>query len=151
MEQEMAGVQKRYAERLAGLEADIETKEAGVRVYCEEHRERVFTGKKSVELALATVGFRETPYRVEKVRAKDSWEEIAGRLAGMRVAGDGEKGMEFLGENYVTYREPSVAKGRLLQDRVKIPGEVLKAVGIRFAFDEVFYIAPRSEMGRVAA
>jgi len=149
MEQEIAGVQRRYATRLAEMEGTIANTEAGVRVYCEEHRSQVFTGKKSVELGMATVGFRETPYRVEKLRAKDTWEEIAGRMAGMRIAGNEGKGMEFLGENYVTYREPALAKTRLLQDRVNIPGEVLKAAGIRFAFDEVFYIAARSLVGSV--
>jgi phage host-nuclease inhibitor protein Gam len=77
MEQEIAAVQRRYQERLSGLGREIQSKEAGVQFYCEQHREAEFTEKKSIDLTLATVGFRETPYRVEKARSKDTWEEIA--------------------------------------------------------------------------
>jgi len=145
MEQEIAAIQKGYQERLADLGREIQSKEAGVQLYCEQHRAAEFPGKKSIDLTLATVGFRETPYRVEKARSKDTWEEIAVRMAAMTtMGGDGET--LFAGENYVTYPEPSLAKAVLLQDRAKIPEDVLKAVGIRFAYDEIFYIAPKSEV-----
>jgi hypothetical protein len=55
----------------------------------------------------------------------------------------------FRGESYVTYPEPALAKGVLLQDRTKIPEDVLRAAGIRFAYDEVFYIAPKSQVAAV--
>ena len=145
MEQEIAAVQQRYQERLAGLGRDIQSKEAGVQLYCERHRRTEFTERKSIDLTLATVGFRETPYRVEKARSKDTWEEIAVRMAGISTA-DKEGRIMFAGDNYVTYSEPALAKAALLQDRARIPEDVLKAAGIRFSYDEVFYIAPKSQV-----
>jgi len=147
MEQEIAGVQQRYQERLAGLGREIQSKEAGVQLYCEQHRGTEFVEKKSMDLTLATVGFRETPYRVEKARSKDTWEEIAVRMAAIsKTDANGET--VFAGENYVTYSEPSLAKAVLLQDRTRIPEDVLKAAGIRFAYDEIFYITPKSDVAK---
>jgi phage host-nuclease inhibitor protein Gam len=150
MEQEIASVQKHYQERLAGLGREIQSKEAGVQLYCEQHRATEFTDKKSIDLTLATVGFRETPYRVEKARSKDTWEEIAVRMAAITTT-DGNGQTVFAGESYVTYSEPALAKAALLQDRARIPEDVLKAAGIRFAYDEIFYITPRSEVARATA
>ena len=147
MEQEIAAVQKRYQEGLAGLGREIQSKEAGVQLYCEQHRAMEFIEKKSIDLTLATVGFRETPYRVEKARSKDTWEEIAVRMAGITTT-DGDGQTVFAGENYVTYAEPALAKAMLLQDRTRIPEDVLRAAGIRFAYDEVFYITPKSEVAQ---
>jgi phage host-nuclease inhibitor protein Gam len=145
MEQEIAAVQKRYQERLSELGREIQSKEAGVQLYCEQHRATEFTEKKSIDLTLAIVGFRETPYRVEKARSKDTWEEIAVRMAAITTI-DGKGETVFAGEDYVTYSEPALAKAVLLQDRAKIPEDVLKAAGIRFAYDEIFYITPKSEI-----
>jgi phage host-nuclease inhibitor protein Gam len=148
MELEIAAVQKRYQEPLATLGREIQSKEAGVQLYCEQHRAAEFTEKKSIDLTLATVGFRETPYRVEKARSKDTWEEIAVRMAAITTA-DAEGKRVFAGEDYVTYSEPSLAKTALLQDRTRIPEDVLKAAGIRFAYDEIFYITPKSQIAAV--
>jgi phage host-nuclease inhibitor protein Gam len=145
MEQEIAAVQKRYQDRLADLGREIQSKEAGVQLYCEQHRAIEFTEKKSIDLTLATVGFRETPYRVEKIRSKDTWEEIAVRMASISTTDAGGAPV-FSGENYVTYPEPTLAKALLLQDRPQIPEDILKAAGIRFAYDELFYIAPKSQL-----
>jgi len=145
MEQEIAAVQERYQERLTMLGREIQSKEAGVQLYCEQHRGREFATKKSIDLTLATVGFRETPYRVEKARSKDTWEEIAIRMAAITTR-DGDGNAAFSGESYVTYSEPALAKAALLQDRTRIPEDVLRAAGIRFAYDEVFYISPKSQV-----
>ena len=147
MEQEIAALQQRYQDRLADLARDIQSKEAGVQLYCEQHRGTEFVDKKSIDLTLATIGFRETPYRVEKARSKDTWEEIAIRMAGITTRDAAGRPL-FTGEDYVTYAEPSLAKAVLLQDRTRIPEDVLKAAGIRFAYDEIFYITPRSEVAR---
>ena len=147
MEQEIAAVQERYQERFTGLGREIQSKEAGVQLYCEQHRDTEFTGRKSIDLTLATIGFRETPYRVEKARTKDTWEEIAIRMAAITTR-DAAGHPLFSGEDYVTYAEPALAKAVLLQDRPRIPADVLKAAGIRFAYDEIFYITPKSDVAR---
>jgi phage host-nuclease inhibitor protein Gam len=147
MELEIAAVQGRYRERLTGLGREIQSKEAGVQLYCEQHRETEFIERKSIDLTLATIGFRETPYRVEKARTKDTWEEIAIRMAAITTR-DAAGHPTFTGEDYITYAEPSLAKAVLLQDRPRIPADVLKAAGIRFAYDEIFYITPKSDVAR---
>lgn len=149
MEQEIAAVQQRYQDRLTTLGREIQSKEAGVQLYCEQHREIEFTERKSIDLTLATIGFRETPYRVEKARARDTWEEIAIRMASITTRDPAGHPL-FSGEDYVTYAEPSLAKAVLLQDRPRIPADVLKAAGIRFTYDEVFYITPKSDIARTS-
>ncbi len=134
-------------QELTALGREIQSKEAGVQLYCEQHRESDFSERKSIDLTLATIGFRETPYRVEKARSKDTWEEIAIRMAAITTR-DSRGQVTFSGEDYVTYAEPALAKAVLLQDRPRIPADVLKAAGIRFAYDEIFYITPRSEVAR---
>jgi hypothetical protein len=61
---------------------------------------------------------------------------------------DGSGRRVFAGEDYVTYAEPALAKAVLLQDRTRIPEDVLRAAGIRFAYDEIFYITPKSEVAK---
>jgi hypothetical protein len=150
MEQEIAALQERYRDRLTTLTRDIQTWEAGVQLYCQQHRESEFIDRKSIDLALATIGFRETPYRVEKSRSKDTWEEIARRMAAITTR-DTTGRILFTGADYVTCAQPSLAKSTLLQNRTRIPAAALKAAGIRFTHDEVFYITPRSELARTTA
>ena len=145
MDQEIAAIQRKYHDRLTALGREIQSREAGVQLYCEQHRSEEFAEKKSIDLTVATVGFRETPYRVEKVRAKDTWEEIAIRMAAISAT-DAAGNPLFSGEDYVTYPEPTLAKAILLRDRPNLPPDILRAAGIRFTCDELFYIAPRSQL-----
>lgn len=149
MEQEIAAIRQRHHERLTTLAQEIQSKQAGVQSYCEQHRSTEFSEKKSLDLEIATIGFRETPYRVEKARAKDTWEEIAARMAAITTR-DAQGQPVFTGEQYLTYSQPTLAKSLLLQHRPKIPEQVLKAAGIRFTNDELFYITPRSHVARAA-
>src|SRR5579871_2052378 len=61
MEKEIADVQKRHQEGLLSIVNQIEAKEAGVYVYCQQRRAELFPDKKSIDLLLATVGFETTP------------------------------------------------------------------------------------------
>jgi hypothetical protein len=80
MEREIADVQKRHQDLLLNLARQIEAKEAGVFVYCQQHRSQLFPEKKSLDLLLASVGFETTPPRVEKVNSKDTFGKIGLRL-----------------------------------------------------------------------
>jgi phage host-nuclease inhibitor protein Gam len=152
MEQDIAKVQERYQRRLEPLLRDIATAEAGIQVFVEQHRESLLPpGLKSLDLQLAVVGFRDTPFRVEKTRSKDTWEQIALRLAAYREYGapaqDGqEPPVTFNGEDYVRYSDPALDKKALITDRAKIPASVLKAVGIKFDRDELYYLEPKSQV-----
>jgi phage host-nuclease inhibitor protein Gam len=154
MEQEIAAIRKRYSLPLEALERDIATHEAGIQVYCAANRTTLLPeGKKSIDLQNAVVGFRETPARIEK-RKGDTWEALALQMAGYVVRGglpaDAPEGAEppivFNGEDYVRYPAPALDKEALHADRDTIPASVLKALGLRFEKDEVFFIEPKSEV-----
>jgi phage host-nuclease inhibitor protein Gam len=138
MELEVAAVQKRYQAQLLEISNKIETKEAGIFVFCQTNRRELFAEKKSIDLLLATVGFRTEPPSVEK-KGKDTWGAIAKRLASLDW-----------GVAYVTEPAPEIDKKALLADRAKLTPEQLDQAGIRFEADEVFYINPKSEVAEAS-
>ena len=157
LELEKSKLDRKYQEDFDDLGREIATKEAGVQLFCQQHRKTEFVGKKSIDLTLAVVGFELTPASVEKVRSKDTWDEIAARMAGLRIerrddAGNLELGPDnkpvlvFDGSDYVSYAEPALNKITIKADRALIPGEVFTTVGIRIVEDEIFYIRPKSEV-----
>jgi phage host-nuclease inhibitor protein Gam len=135
MELEIARVQERRQAQMLALGKQIEVREAGVFVYCQQHRAQLFPDKKSIDFLLATVGFRTEPPSVEKNSRKDTWSSIAARLATLEW-----------GSRYVNTPEPEVDKKALLADREKISAGQLSEAGIRFEQDELFYITPKSEV-----
>ncbi|MGN6385724.1 MAG: host-nuclease inhibitor Gam family protein [Verrucomicrobiota bacterium] len=135
MEAEIAEVQKRHQEGLLSVAKQIEIKEAGIYVFCQQHRKTLFPEKKSIDLLLAVVGFRDNPPSVGKLANKDTWPVIATRLASLDW-----------GQKYVTYADPEVNKKQILLDRSELTPEQLKAAGIKIDQDENFYIEPKSEV-----
>lgn len=135
MELEIAAVQEKHQKRQLELAQQIEMKEAGVFVYCQQNREELFPDKKSIDFLLATVGFRTDPPSVEKMCKKDTWTAIAARLEGL------EWGAPFVREP-----EPEVNKKALLDARGTLTPDQLKMAGIRFEQDEQFFIEPKSEV-----
>ena len=134
MEQEIAEIQKAHQAELLELNRQIETKEAGAQIWCEQNRD-LFGEKKSMDLLLAVVGFRTTPFRVEKVNSKDTFGKIAKRVAVLDW-----------GDIYIREPDPELSKDQLLADRTKLTAEQLKQIGIRFEQDEHFYIEPKSKL-----
>ena len=135
MELEIARVQERHQEPLLALGRQIEIREAGVFVYCQQHRAQLFTEKKSMDFLLATVGFRTEPPSVEKCSKKDTWSAIAKRLEALDW-----------GVRYITTPDPEVDKKALLADRDRLTAGQLSEAGIRFEQDEFFYITPKSDV-----
>ena len=135
MELEIARVQERHQGPMLALAKRIQIREAGVFVYCQQHRAQLFPDKKSIDFLLATVGFRTEPPSVEKSSRKDTWTAIAQRLEALGW-----------GSRYVNIPEPEVDKKALLADREKLSLEQLSEAGIRFEQDELFYITPKSEI-----
>src|SRR5580700_4227568 len=76
MELEIARVQERHQEKMLSLGKRIEVREAGIFIYCQQHRAQLFPDKKSIDFLLATVGFRTEPPSVEKSSRKDTWSAI---------------------------------------------------------------------------
>ncbi len=156
LEQEIAALQKQRQGEIDTLCRVIATKEAGVQLFCTQHRKTEFDKKKSIDLTLAVVGFEDTPASLEKV-GKATWEEIAERMAGLilhevdangvQVLGPDKKPIvSFDGDDYVNYGTPTLDKVAVKRDAEMIPAEVFKAVGIRIEKDEIFYIRPKSDV-----
>lgn len=135
MEAEIAEVQKFHQEHLLSLSRRLESKEAGVFVYCQKQRAELFPDKKSLDLLLATVGFELTPPRVEKCSGKDTYGKIGLRLEGLDW-----------GEAYVRYPEPEVNKELILADRAKLTPKQLQEAGLKIEQDENFFIRPKSDV-----
>jgi phage host-nuclease inhibitor protein Gam len=133
LELEIAAARDRRQGQLLALARQIESREAGVSLYCQKHRAELFPGKKSLDLPLATVGYRTEPPSVEKCSKKDTWRTIARRLEDLDW-----------GCFYLTAPDPEVDKQALLADRARLTAAQLSEVGIRFQQDEVFYINPKS-------
>jgi phage host-nuclease inhibitor protein Gam len=139
MEQEVNDVQRRYQEGIEALGREIAAKEQGVYVWAQRNPGEFPPERRTIDLPTATVGWRLSPPSVEKVRAKDKWEDIAYRL--VEVVEDG-----FIGENYVRYAEPSVDKKQILADANIIPTAALKLAGLAIEQEDVFSIRPKSEL-----
>jgi phage host-nuclease inhibitor protein Gam len=135
LELEVARAQQRRQEQMSTLARQIESREAGVFLYCRQHRAQLFPGKKSLDFPLATVGFRTEPPSVQKSSRKDTWTAIAQRMEA-----------SAWGSRYTSLPEPEVDKKALLADREKLSLEQLAEVGIIFQQDELFYITPKSEV-----
>jgi phage host-nuclease inhibitor protein Gam len=95
----------------------------------------LFPDKKSIDLLLATVGYRTEPPSVEKCSKKDTWSAIAKRLEALDW-----------GVRYITTPDPEVDKKALLADRDRLTAGQLSEAGIRFEQDEFFYITPKSDV-----
>jgi phage host-nuclease inhibitor protein Gam len=138
LEQEIAALQEKYQERLLNLAKQIEIKEAGVYVYCPGHRKELFPEKKSIDMLLAVVGFRDNPPSVGKLANKDTWSAIARRLQ-----------LLSWGEEYLSTSDPEVDKKKILSDRARLTAEQLKEAGLKIEQEENFYIEPKSQVAEV--
>src|ERR1700677_137465 len=135
MELEIADVQEKHQEQMLALSKRIEAREAGVFVFCQQHRRQLFPEKKSIDFLLVIVGFRIEPPSVEKNSRKDTWSAVAKRLETLGW-----------GSRYVSPRDPEVDKKTLLSDRERLTPEQLAEAGIRFEQDKVFYITPKPDV-----
>lgn len=138
IEKRKAQIESEYQEQIDELTRTINMQEA------EE-----FDGKKSIDLASARFGFRTGPWKVEKTRSKDTWEDVVNRIVSTVITAtiEGEeKATVFVGENYVRYGAASVDKEALLRDRDRIPDKALTVIAIRFEQEEFFFFEPKSEV-----
>ncbi len=135
MEHEIASIQKKHQEGLLALDHELQAKEAGVYVFCQANRRSLFPDKKSMDLLMATVGYELNPPSVEKLSKRDTWSEIATRLAALEW-----------GQPYIIEPAPEISKARLLADRDKLAAHQLHQVGLAFHQEEQFFIRPKSEV-----
>lgn len=138
MEMEIAIIQRKYQGEVDKLNKAIQMKEAAAYVWSVKNPQE-FGDAKSINFKVAVVGFRTNPPRVDKLRSKQTWSEIALILESLEAP-------NFVGENYVSYKDPDLSKEALIRDRDIIPKKVLEQAGIQIVQDEVFYIEPASEI-----
>ena len=103
------------------------------------HKKTLFGENKSRQMVNSIAGFRTSPPRVEKVRSKATWADVALTLKGL-----------FWGKAYLTTPEPSISKESILADRNTLTEEQLKDAGIRIVQDEEFFVRAKSEMAQAA-
>ena len=131
--QDLAAVERRYQSEQVDLASSIETLECGIQVYCLRNRKDLFTEKKSLDLVLATVGFRTNPPSVELIKSKDSFKKAAMRVFNTEW-----------GEDYVRLGDPALNKERILEDN--LDAEQLMEVGLTISQEEEFFIKPKQEI-----
>lgn len=140
MEKKIADIQSGYQAQLDEVNREIATKEAGIYVWAQKNRPE-FGNRKSIDLAMAIIGYRTSPPSVEQIRSKEKVGDIAARLPSVVDQASG-----FDGAKYVRDGAPTIDKEKLLSDREKIPAEVLALAGLRIVQEEQFYITPKSEV-----
>jgi len=147
MEMEKAAIEQRYASKLSRLASEMELAFASIHNYCATHRTDLVTPqRKSFETVNATVGFRDTPPAVEKVRTRETWESVALRLQSLVFKHPDTQEIVLDCSSYVRERAPEVDKSALLNDRIKLSPEQLNVMGLRFSQEEHFYIEPKSDI-----
>lgn len=147
IEQQKAEIDRQHQARIDELTRQIQMNEGGLQVWASQHPEE-FDGKKSIDLPAARFGFRTTPHSVEKAKGVRNWDDVVARLLATLITENDEPNspFRFIGEDYIRYGSPSVDKAKLLADRENIPAEALKAAGIIFDQDEIFFFEPKSEV-----
>jgi phage host-nuclease inhibitor protein Gam len=135
MEQEVLEVQAKHQVKINELAAQLPAKEAGVQIYCQRNREVLFPLKKSLDMPVGEVGFELNPFKVEKRRSKETWDEVVTRMLTLDW-----------GKDYVREADPEVDKQALITDRKKLTDEQLKEAGIDIVQEEQFFIRPKSKV-----
>ncbi len=157
IEKEKERIQKVYQPEIDELTTAIQTAEAGLNVWAQQHPEEFPKGIKSIDLPQARFGFRFGKHKVEKLKSKDTWDDIVNRIAAVKIQAFDESGnprfhpdnqpvWAFDGEDYIRYGQPELDKDGLLSRRADIPAEALKLAGIRIEQEEFFFFEPKSEV-----
>ncbi len=111
----------------------IAKKTEQLRAWAEANPEEFPKGKKSIEFSCGTIGFRDHPAKVEKLK-KITWENIVASMRAHKVL------KAFL-------RRPpfEVNKEALLAQRKELGPDVLREVGILIKQDATFFVEPNAE------
>lgn len=152
MEQRKAEVEQEFEKELNEVAQQIEIKFAAVQNFCETHRSLVVTAEcKSFDTVNATIGFRDTPPAVDK-KTSDTWEGVARRMEGLvfyhpeDASKPPEQRRVVLDCSQYVKAPPQLLKAALLADRSNFTAEQLRAMGIKFTSEELFYITPKSQV-----
>ena len=128
---EITRIRDKYADALAEQQ-DIKEKNFEImQTFATEHREELFSRRKSYESAHGTFGFRTGTPKLKNIKGF-TWASVTNLVK------------EFLPE-YIRVSE-ELAKDRLLADRDKEEvSEQLSKCGMTIVQDETFYVEPKKE------
>lgn len=131
MDRQFVEIRERHAERIAELEKQKTESFEVMQVFATEHRDDLFSKRRSMETTHGILGFRTGNPKV-KNRKGFTWAAVL------------ELVKTFLPEYVRT--EETVAKDRLLADRDEegMP-ELLTKCGVYVDQDEAFYVEPKKE------
>lgn len=131
IELQCAKIREKYAQRLAELDNLRASAFDTLQVYAAENRDKLFTPKKSLEMAHGTIGFRTGTPKLKT-------------LKGFTWASSLQLVREFL-PGYVRITE-EIAKDSLIADRAEpqMP-ELMAKCGLRTVQAETFYVYPKKE------
>ena len=130
MDMEITRIRDKYADALE--QQDIKEKNFEImQTFATEHREELFSRRKSYESAHGTFGFRTGTPKLKNIKGF-TWASVTNLVK------------EFLPE-YIRVSE-ELAKDRLLADRDKEEvAEQLSKCGMTIVQDETFYVEPKKE------
>lgn len=131
MDMEITRIRDKYADALAEQQ-DIKEKNFEImQTFATEHREELFSRRKSYESAHGTFGFRTGTPKLKNIKGF-TWASVTNLVK------------EFL-PGYIRVSE-KLAKDRLLADRDKEDvAEQLSKCGMTIVQDETFYVEPKKE------
>ncbi len=134
-EREIVAIRQRYRAPLAELDRYLLLETNWVETWAEAHPD-AFSDRRTLSCTHATIGFRTSPPRLERVSRKWSWSDIAGRLA--EVA---------WGRRYLRHPAPEVNKEAILSDRLDLDAGELRKTGLKILQENRFFIHPHQAAG----
>ena len=139
LEAEIIALRQRSRAALAEIENFLVVETAWVEAWAETHPD-LFSERRSLSCLHATIGFRLSPARVERIGREWDWSKIARQLAELPW-----------GARYLRQPEPELNKEALLADRRELAPEQLREAGLKILQQERFFILPHGELPALAA
>lgn len=132
MDKQFTAIREKHAERLAELEKTKEENFEVLNVFASEHKDELFSKKKSLESTHGTIGFRTGTPKL-KTRKGFTWAAVLELLRN-------------LGHTAYIRTTDEVAKDKLLADRDSEDTQrIMQNCGIDVVQDETFYVELKKE------
>lgn len=131
MDKQFVAIREKHADRLAELEQQKTEAFEVMQVYATEHKDELFTKRKSMETTHGTLGFRTGQPKL-KTKKGFTWAAVLELL-------------KKFGKDYIRTAE-EVAKDKLLANRDDDEcQQLMMDCGILVVQDETFYVEPKKE------
>ncbi len=129
----IAKVEEEFLGKIDECTVSIAEKTEKLRAWAEASPDEFPKGKKSIEFSCGTIGFRDHPAKVEKLK-KISWENIVASMRAHKIL-----------KAFLRRPQLEVNKEAILAQRKELGLEVLREVGILIKQDTTFFVEPNAE------